>query len=199
MKTGLFGAWVEAAAFLFKRIDLLYVSAADGWLYALESDGREKWRVRTGKGGALGVAVRAGRVYTRSSSGWLSLDSATGRRIFERDLGALATTPPSVIDGRLIVATGDGYVRSHVLDDGESSWRAWLGARLVSPPVGAGDYLMCAADNGYLYALSARDGQIAWRRRVHGGTDGGAVMGAWGEIVVAFGVWRDDGIRSNVG
>ena len=29
---------------------LLYVSAADGWLYALESDGREQWRVRTGKG-----------------------------------------------------------------------------------------------------------------------------------------------------
>ena len=172
---------------LFQAGSLLYVSAADGWLYALESDGREQWRVRTGKGGALGVAVRAGRVYTRSSSGWLSLDSATGRRIFERDLGALATTPPSVIEGRLIVATGDGYVRSHALDDGESSWRAWLGARLVSPPVRAAHYLMCAADNGYLYALSSKDGQIAWRRRVQGGTDGGAVMGAWGEIVVASG------------
>ena len=166
---------------------LLYVSAADGWLYALESDGREQWRVRTGKGGALGVAVRAGRVYTRSSNGWLSLDSTTGRHIFERDLGVLVTTAPSVIDGQLIVATGDGYVRSYIPDDGELSWRAWLGAQLVSPPVGAGDYLMCVADNGYLYALSARDGQIAWRRRVHGGTDGGAVMGAWGEIVVASG------------
>ena len=119
--------------------NLLYVSAADGWLYALGSDGREQWRVRTGKGGALGVAVRAGMVYTSSSSGWLSLDSASGRRIFERNLGALVTTSPSVIDGQLIVATGDGYVRSHVLDDGESSWRAWLGARLVSPPVGLGE------------------------------------------------------------
>ena len=172
---------------LVQADDLLYVSAADGWLYALEFDGRERWRVRTGKGGALGVTARDGRVYTRSSNGWLSLDSASGRRIFERDLGALMTTTPSVIDGQLIVATGDGHVRSHVLDDGELSWRAWLGAQLVSPPVGVFDYLMCAADNGYLYALSARDGQIAWRRRVRGGTDGGAVMGAWGEIVVASG------------
>ena len=167
--------------------NLLYVSAADGWLYALESDGREHWRVRTGKSGALGVAVRAGRVYTRSSSGWLSLDSVSGRRIFELDLGALVTTPPSVVDGEIIVATGDGYVQSHVLDDGESSWRAWLGAKLVSPPVGAGGYVVCVAENGYLYALSSKDGQIAWRRRVRGGTNGGVVKGAWGEIVVASG------------
>ena len=92
--------------------------------------------------------MRAGRVYTRSSNGWLSLDSTTGRHIFERDLGVLVTTAPSVIDGQLIVATGDGYVRSYIPDDGELSWRAWLGAQLVSPPVGAGDYLMCVADNG---------------------------------------------------
>ena len=45
----------------------LYVSAADGWLYALEVDGRERWRVRTGKGGALGVTTRDGSVYAGSA------------------------------------------------------------------------------------------------------------------------------------
>ena len=155
--------------------------------------------MRTGKGGALGVAVRAGRVYTRSSNGWLSLDSTTCRHIFERDLGVLVTTEPSVIDGQLIVATGDGYVRSYIPDDGELSWRAWLGAQLVSPPVGAGDYLMCVADNGYLYALSARDGQIVWRRRVHGWHRRRRGYGSVGRNCCGLGVWRDDGIRSNVG
>jgi len=162
----------------------LYVSAADGWLYALEVDGRERWRVRTGKGGALGVTTSDGSVYAGLGSGWLSLDAASGQRIFKRDIRASAATMPSVIDGRLIVAMNDGYVRSDGLDEGKSSWRVWLGGQPMAPPVAAGDYLICAVDNGYLYALSARDGKIAWRRRIQGGMSGGAVVGAQGEIVV---------------
>ena len=163
---------------------VLYASAADGWLYALRFDGAERWRARLGPRGALGLQVRDGVVYASAGSGLVGLDVSSGQRLLEIDMGALVAAPLLVVDQRLFVAGGDGYVRAYSRRGGEPLWNAWLGAKVRGSMAAVGQKLICAADNGYLYAMDQTAGRIEWRLRMPGGVAGGVVLGPLGELLV---------------
>ncbi len=177
----------------------LYVSAANGWLYALSTRGQERWRARLGAGGALGIDVSDGVVYTGTGRGFVGFRSDDGQRVIERDIGAVATAQPRVVGEDVVVASGDGYVRLYDSRSGQRRWEQWLGAKVHEPIILSGKHVVCVADNGYVYALGLQDGQTVWRRRLEGGAAGGAVKGLQGELVVGSGTDALAGIDPRTG
>jgi outer membrane protein assembly factor BamB/tetratricopeptide (TPR) repeat protein len=163
--------------------NLVYASGADGWLYALERDGREVWRVRVGTRLAARPLFASARLYAPTTDGrLLVLDAKSGALLQSLETGALALAGINANSGRLLAAFGDGYVRAYDQRTLAALWERRLGAKtalLVLEKI-----LVCAADNGWLYGLDQRKGDLLWKRALGGVPTGPAVRGPRGEVAV---------------
>ena len=55
--------------------------------------------------------VAGGRVYVGSSDGHLyGLDAASGKKVWEYEIGAAITASPTIASGRLVISAQDGRV-----------------------------------------------------------------------------------------
>ncbi len=119
------------------------------------------WSVQLGgferDGGLLGTpALSEGIVYAMITEGAVSaVDAETGEILWTKDLVGPTWSSPVVVDGRLIVGEGNGYLNCFDVhrpgkDPGEPLWRLNLGGNIESTP---------AVWNGWIY-VGTRYGQI---------------------------------------
>ena len=94
----------------------------EGRVSAFSASGSQAWRVsitpqgeKAHKGFGGGLAADGGRVFAATGYGWVvALESASGKKVWEKNLGAPVRASPTAAGGKLIAVTSDG-VRSRSL------------------------------------------------------------------------------------
>ena len=131
------GALTTAPIILGRRI---YVEDDQGSVAAIDrATGQVVWRSKpTGLSiGPDGVAVGWGKVFAATSDGVIALNAGNGATVWSRRLTATAGVDiqPTVVEGRVLVAT---------------------------VPVSVANGIYRAGDSGWLFALDARTGHTDW-------------------------------------
>lgn len=165
---------------------LLYVSSADGWLYALRvQDGSQVWRVRLGPRSGIQPCWEGGRVYAAAQDGRLIAVAAdAGIPLAEVEVGSPLVAGPQLAGRGLAVADEKGYVRTYARRNLRAGWAQRLGARAMEPLLVGDGLLVCAADNGWLYGLSLEKGRVEWKQELGSRPLAGPTLGPQGEVVI---------------
>jgi outer membrane protein assembly factor BamB len=158
---------------------------ADGRVYTLDADGVVSafsasggvaaWRttlavdgVTKGNGYGGGIAVDSGRVYGASGYGVVAaLDPATGKKLWEKNLGSPVRASPTAAGDRVFVVSSQG--RFYCLNgaDGAEIWavrglpQSASRVNNASPAVD-GDTVVVPYTSGDLVALRVSDGSAIW-------------------------------------
>ncbi len=157
----------------------LYVANEEGWLYAIDRDGKVLWRFATGK--PIRAQPRAlGRfVYLHSDSGFLyKLLASTGTEVWRArvDAGSAPRIPvteqgtrwdrygSSVVadSARVYLASRDRNLYALDQATGREVWRVAAGDLMTATPALHGDLVIFADYAGKVSAVSARDGKPRW-------------------------------------
>lgn len=165
----------------------LYFGDGAGIVYAISTDGQERWRFETG--GAIGrstPAVIDGTVYVGSMDGNLyALDANTGEERWTRTIGDAVFASPTVADGTVFVGSitatdGDGPITNpdgdqiaenreteggiHALStaDGSVEWSVTLDTQVNSTVAVANGTAYGGPRSGPLYAWDAAKGDQQW-------------------------------------
>lgn len=163
----------------------VYVGSGDGSLFALDrATGRELWRYDAGDPVTSSPAVSDGVVVITTRNGGVHAVSTSGDRLWSaaptsqlplpwgREGWDYYASSPLILDGRTVVATPDGMVRSLDLRTGRERWRYEAGARIRSSPAAAsgvnGGLVVVGDDAGVVHGLRLRDGTRAWRHATEG-------------------------------
>ena len=154
---------------------VVYVSAIDGHVYALEADtGKRIWRSDSlGYGGYRSndaTTAADGIVYTGSNSGYVAaLDMTTGELLWSYETGERWDRPRAVVsDGMLFVGSGDKYLDAVDGSTGNLLWRYETGGAVESLPDVANDIVYAGSLDGQLYALDMASGELKWRYNTEG-------------------------------
>ncbi len=138
------------------------------------------WRTKpTGELLEFPPSLARGRLFVVENNGRvIALSARTGRRLWKRDLGALAASTPTYDKGRLYVtilcqkkcttaignAESDGRGRIAALSarTGKVLWQRDLPSRAESTPVVVRDRLYFGSEDGTVYGLRTRNGKTDW-------------------------------------
>jgi outer membrane protein assembly factor BamB len=141
------------------------------------------WKRRpTGKLLEFPPSLAKGRLFlVENEARVMALSARTGRKLWKRDLGALAATTPTYDKGRLFVtilceractpsigrtkSNGRGRVAALSARTGKLIWQRDLPSRAESTPVVVGDELYFGTEDGTVYGLKARNGRTDWTHR----------------------------------
>ncbi len=154
---------------------LVYVTAHDGYVYALEAEtGRLRWK--SGVGGDVGSPPSSPVVWkdilcVGSAKGVYVFDAVTGKERWwnAKEVGEVRSSPAIAYDS-VYVGASSGL---HVFDlDGELRWKSVVD-QVWSPPVVADGVVYVYAREKTLYAFDARSGRGLWKF-----ADGLAAMGS---------------------
>lgn len=162
-----------------------YFNSSDGWLYARRGDGSRAWKLRTGILRPARPLLQAGRLHVGNADGFLlAVDSGSGRRLGEVEVGAAAGT--LVPAGDLIVAAAsDGFVRAWKRDGFALLWERRLGAKLRAPPQADRSSILCLTDNGYAWSLNPGTGAPEWKRSLGAKPTGLVPLPEAGQVMVS--------------
>jgi len=142
--------------------DLVFV-LQDDVLHALEqSNGQERWAVRTGPL-AIGPVRRTEWVFIAASDGTIAgLRALDGYRVWEQKLGSPASAPPAIDGNRLFAPLADGRLVSMMIStEGRVLWTSTLASAGTEPMAADGRIFLGSAE-GLLYSISQEDGQRIW-------------------------------------
>ena len=138
------------------------------------------WRTEpTGELLEFPPSLARGRLFVAENNGRVvALSARTGRRLWKRDLGALAASTPTYDKGRLYVtilcqtacttaignteSNGRGRVAALSARTGRVVWQRDLPSRAESTPVVVRDRLYFGSEDGTVYGLRTRDGKTDW-------------------------------------
>ncbi len=158
---------------------------ADGRVYTLDADGQVTafsasgggvvWRSllvpeagAKGNGYGGGIAVDGGRLYGASGYGVVAaIDPATGKKLWEKSIGAPVRASPTASGDRLYVITSHGRFHAFNGADGTELWavrglpQSSALANNASPAV-SGDMVVVPYPSGDVVALKAADGNTVW-------------------------------------
>jgi outer membrane protein assembly factor BamB len=147
----------------------VYLSAYDGYVYAINPDGTEKWRFdrSAGGGGESSPSIGAdGTIYVGSLSPFLYAINPDGTEKWTFEVGGNAIASPTIgQDGRIYIGnfgTGTLYALN---PDGSVEWAYSVGnLRWVydAPCIGPDGTIYVQINDGYLYALSPA-GSLLWK------------------------------------
>ena len=164
---------------------LAFFNSNDGWLYARRGDGSCAWKLRTGTRRPARPLLQEDRLYLGNADGFLlAVDSGSGRRLQEVEVGAAAGTLVAVGD-RLVAAASDGFVRAWERADLALLWERRLGAKLRAPPQATRSSILCLTDNGYAWSLNPGTGAPVWKRPLGAKPTGLVPLPDPGQVLVA--------------
>lgn len=158
---------------------------ADGRVYTLDADGRVTafsassggtvWKTEVvpetgskGNGYGGGLAIDGGRLYATSGYGIIAaIDPATGKKLWEKAIGAPVRASPTAANERVYVVTSHGRFHAFNGADGTEIWAVRglpQSASLVNnaSPAIAGDIVVVPYPSGDLVALKIADGATVW-------------------------------------
>jgi outer membrane protein assembly factor BamB len=126
----------------------------------------ENERGEGGYGG--GLAIDNGRLYAASGFGTVvALDPATGKKLWEKNIGVPVRASPTAINDKVFVVTSEGHVFALAGLDGGELW-TYRGVpektSIISSPSPAVDsgIVVIPYTSGELVALRADDGSLVW-------------------------------------
>lgn len=146
----------------------------------LEPPFKRVWRVRpTGELLEFPPSLARGRLHVVENDGRVFAFSArTGRRLWKRDLGALAASTPTYSDGRLYVSilcikpctdsigtsksNGTGRIAALSARTGRVLWQRDIPSRAESTPLVLRDRLYVGSEDGTVYGLKKKNGRTDW-------------------------------------
>jgi outer membrane protein assembly factor BamB len=161
----------------------LRVAVADGVAYAGGYSGKvmavdvatgaKRWDVKTklplSAGPGIGQASDGKTVLIFGSSDGilLALNASDGTERWRHRVPSEVLATPLVIDGEVIVRTGDDHVTALSADDAKAIWNydqavPKLSLRGNAPPVVAGGSIIVPFDNGRVASLDIKSGDAQW-------------------------------------
>lgn len=144
----------------------------DGRAARLDASGSVLWTWTPERGGPGPASLDGRRVFAGTSAGDLvALDAATGRVKFTYRGGGEVVSPPLVIDGEVVYASLDHFIRAVKIRDGQLAWQFRAEGRPSFGPfeVGAG-ILFAESAGSRLVILDPSDGHAGWVWKVPEGS-----------------------------
>jgi len=144
----------------------LYFGDHDDYLYAVNPDGTEKWRYKTGMWIWSAPAIdEDGTIYVTSYDDYLHAVNPDGTEKWKFDAGASITTSPAIADdGTIYLGTMTSGQRIYAVNpDGTEKWHYNTGYLITSDPaIGDDGTIYIGSGDDYLYAMN-RNGTLKWR------------------------------------
>lgn len=147
-------------------VDVLYVVANSGVLYALDPDTGEKFWEAWAGGPILGdtPALAAGFVYIGADDNNLyAFDADDGSIIWTAPTGGDIVSSPTVSRGTVFVGSNDYSVYAFNALTGERRWVAPTGLNVQSSPAVAKNTVYVGSADGSIYAFATATGAEVWR------------------------------------
>ena len=143
--------------------------------------GKKLWE---GKGGdrinacpAIGFGAA---FFTGCDARLLALNLTDGTEKFAVDLGGLAPGSPTILDDRIIAATGEGTVLAYSPDGKTQLWKYeqvdQQSAMFYSSPAVADGIVVIGCRDRQVHAIDAKTGQRAWAFKTRGEVDATATI-----------------------
>ena len=150
-------------AALHARGPALFATTTNRTVVALAKDtGRRYWLHRFNGAITTGAIAGDGRIYfaTEDLRGVAhALETARGRRVWSRAIGAVRHTP-LLLDKSVYFATDAGRLYALNAATGVVDWQREFSAGIAIPPLAAGNTLLTATTGDSVYALGRADGAI---------------------------------------
>jgi len=141
----------------------VYAGNHDGRLYAVATDGTERWTYDTGGLVQAAPAVADGTVYVASNSGLVAAVGAVdGPELWTFEADASVLSAPTVVDGTVYVGADDDTLRALDAETGEQQWAASVSDGIRTSPVVADDTVYAATTAGRVHAYDVSDGTEQW-------------------------------------
>ena len=158
----------------------------DCYLYALNSDGTQKWAFPASISSCPAIAAD-GTIYVGSNDGNLYAINPDGTKNWGFNFELAAPTSPAIgTDGTIYVGafyTGRGQGLCAVSPDGAVDWVFQTGSVASSPAIGTDGTIYTVSQDGVLYAINA-DGSLQWNVGLQGIAISSPAVGADGTIYV---------------
>jgi outer membrane protein assembly factor BamB len=136
----------------------IYVGSNDGSLYAITSDGTQKWKFTTGVSGS--PAIGADRtIYVGSGNGNLYAINSDGTQKWKFTTGqAVRSSAALGSDGTIYVGSDDKNLYA-INPDGSLKWKFITGGIVdSSPTIGVDGTIYVGSSDGFLYAVRSHVG-----------------------------------------
>ena len=155
----------------------VFFGSLDRTFYAINaSDGSLKWKYPSGDAGSNGPQgwfwakplIYGGAVYAPNLNGRIYvLDTASGQKLTEYDLGSPAAAAPVLVGNLIVVASDEGKVYVIDADAQDICLLTDLAVKLLSPiTVGEGIVFVHTQENETVYALDPESRVIIWSHAV---------------------------------
>ncbi len=148
---------------------ILYVGSFDGYMYALDLQGKLIWKYKTG-GKIISCAVTDERnVYFCGQDSYIyCLDKKTGEAMWRFRTGGEIAGTVALENEKLFVGSFDGYFYCLNKETGKEIWRFKTGGEVycVGPPLVRDGIVYFGSFDNNMYALKTEDGREVWRLRL---------------------------------
>ncbi|HKH47521.1 MAG TPA: PQQ-binding-like beta-propeller repeat protein [Thermoanaerobaculia bacterium] len=154
----------------------IYFGSSDGNVYAVDLDGRLLWTANTGAAVSSSPAVAGDRLFVQNRKGLvLALSTADGKVLWRAqtgddvpldwgyESGDMYISSPAVVEGTVLIGSGDGFLYALDAESGRGKWRAETGGRVRSSPAVSGGMVFAGSLDGSVYAADLATGALKWR------------------------------------
>ena len=128
----------------------------------------KEWSRGTGSGTdeqylKLAPAISDERIYVVDSDGDIqALSTATGKKIWARDVDLDLSAGAGYAEGRVVVGSRDGSIVALDAATGKEQWRSSVSSEILSPPQIDSGIVIIRTIDGKIFGLGAETGQRLW-------------------------------------
>jgi outer membrane protein assembly factor BamB len=143
----------------------------NGFAYSLAADsGKILWHKRIAQLNASSPAYSKGRLFIVSMDPpqIISLDAATGRRIWRHPLDDRSESSPVVVGNRVFFGDADGTLNAVKATNGRTIWSTPLAGPVKAAPAYKDGILYVGDYGGEMSAVRASNGEIKWQASAQG-------------------------------
>ncbi len=146
----------------------IYAAASDGTLVRVDpASGRVVWRASAGTRISAGPGADDRRVVVGTDKGEVLAFDTDGKAAWTAYVSSEVLAPPSVVEGVVVVFSGDGHIYGLNAGDGRTRWVTArtppaLVIRNVAGGVTSRGAIFAGTPGGHLLALDALTGAIGW-------------------------------------
>lgn len=174
--------------------------ADDGFLYALDRQGRIAWQYRTAARPVGAIALREepyqlkdnrrvrlgdSLVYCVSRDGVVhALRETDGSPIWSYATGSPAHAGPSVEGAVVVAGNEDGKIVALNAKSGRPAWSANVSGAVLAAPAGVDGRVYLACDTGVVASVALATGKVLWETRLCGPISSPCVPTSGGYVVV---------------